>query len=188
MVRWLLNGVLRRFGRRYRYDTDYLQRLVAADPSAGLKVALAQAMFQHRRHIPPPVYYAAKLRATLAEDCGPCVQLVVDMALEEGVAADVLEALVRGDLAGLDPDTALAARYADQALRRENVGELAAAIEQRWGREALPSLALALAAGRFYPTLKYALGAGQACGRVTVQGRQVARGSGLGSDVAGVRA
>ena len=47
------------------------------------------------------------------------------------------------------------------------------AIVKRWGRRALVSLAFAITAARIYPTVKYALGHGEACRRVVVGGTPV---------------
>jgi hypothetical protein len=45
---------------------------------------------------------------------------------------------------------------------------------KRWGPRALLSLAFAITASRVFPTIKYALGHGKACQRVTVAGEHVA--------------
>ena len=41
---------------------------------------------------------------------------------------------------------------------------------KRWGTRALVSVAFAITAARLYPTVKYALGHGEACTRVAVGG------------------
>jgi hypothetical protein len=41
-------------------------------------------------------------------------------------------------------------------------------IVRRWGERGLVSLAFAIAGARIYPTVKYALGHGQACSRVRI--------------------
>jgi hypothetical protein len=43
-------------------------------------------------------------------------------------------------------------------------------IVRRWGEKALVAIGLSLVASRMYPTLKYALGHGKACSKVTVAG------------------
>jgi hypothetical protein len=51
--------------------------------------------------------------------------------------------------------------------------DLRAEIERRWGKRAVASLALAITASRLYPTVKYALGYGKACTRITVGEKQI---------------
>jgi hypothetical protein len=43
-------------------------------------------------------------------------------------------------------------------------------IVRRWGDRALVAIGLSMVASRMYPTLKYALGYGKACSKVTVAG------------------
>jgi hypothetical protein len=43
----------------------------------------------------------------------------------------------------------------------------------RWGRRGLLSLAFGITAARLFPTVKYALGHGQACTRLQVDGKDV---------------
>ncbi|MGH6934492.1 MAG: hypothetical protein ACREEE_18920 [Dongiaceae bacterium] len=63
----------------------------------------------------------------------------------------------------------LAYRFAQAVLARDiEADSYRAEIERRWGKKAVVSLALAIAGSRVYPTLKYALGHGQACARVRV--------------------
>jgi hypothetical protein len=64
--------------------------ILAADMAAFWKFTRVSGLTQYRKDIPRDVIYAAKLAGKLAEDCGPCTQLVVTMAEREGVAADVL--------------------------------------------------------------------------------------------------
>ena len=65
----------------------------------------------------------------------------------------------------------LAFRFAKATLAHDPAADaLREEIEQRWGKRALISLAFAITAGRVYPTVKYALGHGKACQRLTVGG------------------
>jgi hypothetical protein len=57
--------------------------------------------------------------------------------------------------------------------RSEAADPLREQILRRFGERGLVSLAFALTAARIFPTLKYALGHGQSCQRVQVQGELV---------------
>jgi len=69
-------------------------------------------------------------------------------------------------------NAALSYRFARASLERrlEEADALRDEVVRRWGRKGLVALALALTTARMYPTLKYALGHGKACSRVTVAG------------------
>jgi hypothetical protein len=71
-------------------------------------------------------------------------------------------------------DVVLAWRFARASLAHDPAAdELSAEIVERWGEEALVSLAFAMLSARMYPTVKYATGHGEACTRVIVAGAPV---------------
>jgi hypothetical protein len=169
MLDWFIRRRLAAFGRRYGYDVGYAVELLSITRRGFLHYARVGAMAHHRDGVPLVPWYAAKLAAVRAEDCGPCTQLVVDMAREAGVADGVLRAVLREDLAALGPDVALAVRYARAAIAHApELPALKDEVRRRWGDRGLASLALTITAARMFPMLKYALGHGQACRRVQV--------------------
>jgi uncharacterized lipoprotein YbaY len=132
-------------------------------------------MGKYRKDIPVAPYYAAKLVGVMAEDCGPCVQLGVTLALREKVDPAVLSAVLRADDAALPDDVRLAVQFARASLAHSpDADELRDAIVGRWGKRALVSIAFALTSARVYPTVKYALGFGKTCQRIEVAGTTVA--------------
>ncbi len=174
-MRWLLSRFVDRFERRYDYDASYMRDLLETDVAAFMAFGKIQGFSAYRK-APPEALAAAGIVGTLAEDCGPCTQIVVRMAEEGGVAPAVLKAIVTGDEAAMGPDAALAWRFSRASLARdmEAADPLREEIARRWGDKALASLALGLAAARVYPTVKYALGYGKACSKVQVGGEAVA--------------
>lgn len=175
----LLKGWLRKklaaFEREYAYDASYLHEVLDTDPEALLRFSKVMGLSRYRKRVSRDAWYAAKLAGTLGEDCGPCTQLVVTMAEREGVAPAVIRAVLAGEEAGMSEDARLGWRFARAALAHDPAADdLREQVLSRWGRQGLLSLALALTASRLYPTLKYALGHGQACVRVAVAGQPVA--------------
>jgi hypothetical protein len=100
----------------------------------------------------------------------------VDIATANGVDPKVLRAILAGDEAAMGEAAALAYRFAKASLARdmEACDPLRDEIVRRWGDKALVAIGLALVGARMYPTLKYALGYGKACSKVTVAGEAVA--------------
>lgn len=169
MRNWLIKRSIARFERRFDYDMSYARELLDTSPKALTRFSRIAAMANHREDVPLDTWYAAKLATTLAEDCGPCTQLVVRMAEADGVAAHVLRAILAGDDGAMGADAALGFRFAEASLRHETGADaLRDEVIRRWGKRALVSLGLAIAATRVFPTLKYALGYGQTCQRVEV--------------------
>jgi hypothetical protein len=171
MIKWFLRRQVAAFERTWNYDASYLRDVLDADPRALLAFGKAAAMSNYRKDVPPAAYCAAGIVGTLAEDCGPCTQLVIDMAQRKGVAPDILRAIVARDLAALPFDVALVMRFAEASLQHApEADDLREEVVRRFGKRGLMSLAFALTSARLYPTLKYALGHGRACTRVTVGG------------------
>jgi hypothetical protein len=172
MLRWLVRKRLDAYEREFDYDTSYLRDIYAASPRAFSRFTKFIGLSTYREGAPYDAWFAAKLVGTLAEDCGPCTQLVVTMAERAGVNAATLRAILAGDEAAMSADAALGYRFSRAVLSRDVAlgDELREDIISRWGQKAVISLAFAVASSRVFPTVKYALGHGKSCVRVSVAG------------------
>src|SRR5215472_17544119 len=95
MIRWFLRRQIAAFERAQNHDAAYLYDFVDTDPHcAMLAFGKVRYLTKYRRDIPVAAYCAAGLVAAMAEDCGPCTQLGIDMAQREGVDPAVLRAVV----------------------------------------------------------------------------------------------
>ena len=131
-----------------------------------------QGLVSYRKDVPPAAYCAAGLVSVMAEDCGPCTQLTNEMAQREGVDPAILRAVVARDLTAMPYEVALAVRFAEASLNHApEVDDLREEVVRQFGKRGLISLSFALVAGRVFPTLKYALGYGRACTRLTIGGQ-----------------
>lgn len=164
MIRWLLRRRIAAFERKWNYDATYMREVLNADPGALITLGKAAGFGHYRKDVPLASHYACAIVSLMAEDCGPCAQLAINMAEREGVNPDILRALVARNLADMPYDVALAVRFADASLGRiSEVGDLRDEVVRRWGKRGLISLAFAIVGARVYPTLKYALGHGKSC-------------------------
>jgi hypothetical protein len=171
MIKWLLRRQIARFEREYDYDASYMRDMLYASTRAFLKFGRVMGLTTYRKDVPGDAAFAAGLATTLAEDCGPCSQLVVTMAERQGVAPAVIKAVLAGDERAMTPEAALGYRFAQATLRHDPAADaLRDEIVARWGRRALVSLAFAVTAGRMFPTMKYALGHGKSCSLIQVGG------------------
>src|SRR5262249_21419644 len=142
-----------------------------ADPRALMAFSKVTGIGTYRKDVPPAVWCAAGIVGVMAEDCGPCTQLAIDMAQRAGVDPAILRAVVARDLRALPEDVALALRFGETTLRHApEADDLREEVVHRFGKRGLVSLAFALTAARLYPTLKYAMGHGRACTRVVIGG------------------
>lgn len=169
MIRYALNKMLLAMKRRYDYDVRYQQDILKADLGAFLKFMGLQAMSAHAGNLPAGPLFAARLRAIIWDDCGPCTQLVVNMALEAKLDADIVRAIIERDMNSLPEEIALVLRFTELVLAHDpEADDLREDIRARWGEGGLIAIGFAIGSYRVYPALKYALGYGKSCSRVQV--------------------
>jgi alkylhydroperoxidase family enzyme len=174
MRSWIARRMLRATSKRYGYDTSYLEMMLRESPTAFFKFANLIKATGHREVVPVDAIFAAKLVGALAEDCGPCTQLCVDMALEAGMPNDQIEAVLRRDPRAMNSNTVLGFRFADAVARRSGGDdEYRDAVRAQWGEKGVIDLTLALQMGRMFPMVKAALGYAKECRRVMVDGHNV---------------
>jgi alkylhydroperoxidase family enzyme len=174
MRSWFARRLLRRYGKRYSYDTNYFEMLLRESPAAFFKFAPLMKASRHREVVPAGASFAAALVGAKAEDCGACTQLVVDMALEARVPKDQIEAILRRDVRAMNDDVVLAFRFADAIAQRSgDQDEYRDAIRAQWGQKGVIDLTFALQMSRVFPMVKAALGFGRECRLISVGGKQI---------------
>jgi alkylhydroperoxidase family enzyme len=174
MRNWIARRMLRATSKRYAYDTSYLEMMLNESHAAFFKFASVMKAASHREAVPVEASFAAKLVGALSEDCGPCTQLCVDMALEAGMPNDQIEAVLRRDPRAMHDTTRLAFKFADAVVRRSvDDEEYRDAVRAQWGQKGVIDLTLALQMGRMFPMVKAGLGYARECRRVTVAGHDV---------------
>jgi hypothetical protein len=171
MLKAILSRTISKFERTWNYDASYMRDLLNLGSAPFIQFGMV-ASLGHRREVPAAAMAAAGIVGTLAEDCGPCTQIGVDIATKGGVEPEILRAILAGDQDAMGPDAALAYRFAHASLERDmaRADPLRDEIIARWGDKALVAIGLALTTARMYPTLKYALGHGRTCSKVVVAG------------------
>jgi len=169
MLKRMLHRTIAKLEREFDYDATYLHEVTDVSPAASIKFALFQPMANHRDQAPRDAYCAARIAATLSEDCGPCTQLVVDFALKAGMDPRRIAAILRGDLEQAGEEAELGFRYGIAVAQNTvDAPALAEEVKKRFGKRALVSMAYAVACSRVYPTLKRGLGHGVACSKINV--------------------
>lgn len=174
MLKSIARNRIRAFSKHYDYDTSYMEAVLNASPAAFFKFANLTKAAQHRESAPVDAAFAAKIAGARAEDCGPCTQLVVDMALEAGMGRDQIEAVLRRDCEAMNDNTALGFRFAEAIIARaRNEDEVREAVRTAWGDKGVIDLTFSLQLGRMFPMVKAGLGFAKECRRVTVGDKAV---------------
>lgn len=174
MIRWLLHRNFRGMEKKYGYDATYLHELADESLSACVRFATVQlAGGTFRSNAPSNAWFAAGIAGALVEDCGPCVQIASDIAMEEGMSGEIIKQLLSG--APTDADAQLGFDYGRALLLfSDNLDELRETIEAKWGKPALMALTLRAMTARNFPVIKRALGHAKTCQRVRIGNDDIA--------------
>ena len=174
MLRALLKIGFQRFASRYNYDTTYMSYTADTSAWAGLGLAILPLYSQFRGpKAAQDVWAGAMLGSTLDGDCGPCVQLIVDMAVEAGASVDQLMLCLQGHTTSAG-DIGLGFQFSQAAIAdAPELEDLRSEIETRFGAQAVTAASFAASSGRIYPVLKRGLGFGQICSLVNIESTSV---------------
>lgn len=174
MMQWIARRALAAMGKRYDYDVSYMTFMLDRAPKAFFKFAKIMDVARHAGSAPADAVYAAKLVAALSEDCGPCVQIVVNMARESGVPGMQIAAVLTRNAYAQNPHANLGVRFAEAVIHRlPEEDDVREEVRAAWGDRGVVDLALAIAIGRVFPMTKAGLGFAKACRRVSVDGAPV---------------
>ncbi|HWD28314.1 MAG TPA: hypothetical protein VG387_14180 [Rhizomicrobium sp.] len=169
MLKSFLHRTTRGFEKRYDYDATYMHEMTEISTAGFVRFAIMQQAGGTWRGEAAPLeaWCAAGIAGALVEDCGPCVQIASDMAMEAGMRGAVIAALLSGQPA--DADAQLGFDYGRALLlASENLDALREAIEVRWGKQAVLAMSLRAMTARNFPVLKRAMGHAKTCQKVRI--------------------
>ena len=165
----LTDAAISRQEKRLGASLDYLRTVAGTSTAAFLKFGAFAPLAQHRVEAPPAVWHLARLAATVEQDCGTCVQIVVNQARGDGVPAPTLRAALGGDESHLDDGERLALRFGRAVASGDGARQAGADVLAWFGETVRVELALAVATAQVFPVLKRGLGQDVACALVTVE-------------------
>jgi AhpD family alkylhydroperoxidase len=175
MSRWLLTKLIDWTKTQVGdVNMDYAYHLRDVTPGRLWRHAMIKVVEGNRKFVPVAAYHAAGMAAAMVEDCGPCVQTHVNLALKDGVDAGILRALAARRLESVPAEVALAFNYGDCVAQGAAADELRDQIRAKWGEPGLIELAFTIAVARFYPAVKRGMGYAQSCERIVIDNRPIA--------------
>ncbi len=167
----LMTYLIKLTEKRTGVEAPYAYHLRDVFPSRLWRYSMIQVVGGNRKFTPADVYHAAGMAAAMVEDCGACVQIHVNLALQDGVSADVLRALVAKRLDQAPATAALGFRYGEAIATGATADDLREEIRAKWGEHGLIELAFTIATARFYPAVKRGMGYAHTCERVVIDNR-----------------
>ncbi len=163
MLKKILHYFIAKLERKYNYDAGYMHAVIDSSPTLAREFSHIPKLSQYRKKAPVRLHALAGLAAAKSEDCGPCLQLGIDMSREAGVDAETLKRAVKNP-EQLSGDDKLVFDYATAvASNRPEAEPLREQVEKKFGRDVLIELAMAIATTRVYPALKRGLGYAKSC-------------------------
>ncbi len=170
MIRAIISRKIDAMERELGASMDYIRYMLRVSLRAFLKFAKAASVAAYRRAAPSDALDVARLVSMMHEDCGTCVQIGVNTAKKNGVATNILRAVLDRRPEDLPDELADVYHFA-QEVNEHSGGEepYRQRIRQRWGEETLVEIALALATCRVFPITKRALGYATSCSKVLVE-------------------
>lgn len=164
MMRVLVERVRRAVEKRLGVPADYIAELGKASFSGFVKFVLFLPLAGHRRKADATLLHAARLVVFQHDDCGSCLQGAINVALAEGVAPQIIEAVLARDHSAMSQQVSLVTRFA-QGILAMDCSEQAPRVEisTQYGTTVLAELSLAIASARVFPTLKRGLGYAGSC-------------------------
>jgi len=157
------------FEAHYKYDTSYMRDLLEHSPEGFAKFNNFLPLARHREKLSNNDYWMAKIAAMQAQDCGECLQLNVRMALEAGVARELVQAAVRGGDT-LPADLQDVYFYAKCIAANVPIAEdLKDRIEARFDKGARLEFGIAIATAGIFPGIKRAIGTAKSCSLIDIE-------------------
>src|SRR5688572_28451002 len=92
MLGFLVRRKIRSAEKKLGEPMEQMRHMCEAAPDAFWQFVKFAKASAHRSKLPAAAIHVARLVAVRHQDCGPCVQTVVNLAKEDGVEAGILKA------------------------------------------------------------------------------------------------
>lgn len=171
MLRWLLRRKLDAEENRLGESMDYLRHVLDTSRVAFLRFASTMPFANSRKVLPKDAWYTAQFVSLQQEDCGPCLQIAVNLAQQDMVDHETIRAVLDGDKNRLSKELSDVYEFAESIVS-SNLNDddaLRELMRDRYGDRGLIELSYAIASSRVPPTVKRVLGYATTCKNVTIK-------------------
>lgn len=164
MIRWFISNRLNAAEKKIGVSLEYLREMLATAPPIFFKFLKLKPLATHRRVLPPSVLHVARIVATRHHDCGACVQMAVNHALQEGLSPELLQLVLDQHVELLPEALAAAYGFAESVVTRDGEDEeWRERVRRQFGDEGVVELSLAVAVSAVFPTMKRGMGYAASC-------------------------
>ena len=169
MLSWFLRRELDAEEKKLGESMDYLRHIVDVSPAAFLRFASIMPFANSRKTLPKEAWYVAQIVTLQHEDCGPCLQITINLARQQGVAAELIRSALDGDCETIQQDLAEVYTFTKSVTVGSEDAGLRDKLRDRYCDRGLIELAYAIASARIPPTVKRVLGYATSCKSLEVR-------------------
>ena len=158
------------FQSHYDYDTSYMKEMLKENPKAYETFEAFLPMASFVSETPKEVLYVVKLTSMKNEDCGACLQLNVDMAIEAGVDKAIIKEVVFNE--GKNLSMTLKEIYDFTLCVGNNQSidsNLYDKINKTYSKDVMVEIALAIASTKVFPAVKRVLNDFHSCSVIQIK-------------------
>ncbi len=172
MLRQLIHRILNREERKLGESVDYLHYVADVSPAAFFRFCSIMPFANSRKALPKDAWFMAQVVAAQDADCGPCLQITLNLARHSDVDPTLLRAALDGRCHDMSPEMADVYQFAKAVVTSSGEDEtLRETLRKRYGDRGLIELAYAIASSRIPPMVKRVLGYAKSCSATPVEVR-----------------
>ena len=169
MLRWFLRRKLDAEEKKLGGSVDYLRHIVDTSPIAFFRFASILPFANSRKTLPSEAWFAAQLISIQHEDCGPCLQIAVNLAKQAGLDSSFITAVLERRNEDLPSSIVDVCEFATHVASGNDDATTRERLRKCYGERGLIELAYAIASSRIPPTVKRVLGYAESCSAVAVE-------------------
>ncbi len=171
MLRWLIHRRLDAEAKKLGESVDYLHHVADVSPGAFLRFCSILPFANSRKVLPKDPWFVAQIVALQEADCGPCLQITVNLARQNGVEPALVRAVLNGNCQErMSPEMVDVFRFTKAVISSTgDQDSLRETMRKRYGNRGLIELAYAITSSRIPPMIKRCLGFAQSCSAVSVK-------------------
>lgn len=164
MINYLIAKKLETFEKTTGESVDCMRDLLRQSRQGFFLFMLFVPLTKYRGALSKEDFHVARITTMKHEDCGPCLQTTVTLALLDGVDVGLVQKVIARNIPSLPLSIQSVIAFTEAVLARtEDLDTRRDEVVLRLGERAPADLGVAIAAVRVYPVLKRAMGYAKSC-------------------------
>jgi len=160
---FILSRFIDRMERTLGVELDYLREVARSAPGALVPIGLMMPSGAYGETVSSDVLHLVRIGATLAQECGECLEIAVNLARADGLDAELIRAALSGPERGLSELQAAGLEFGAAVGAGVDPVEDRALIREYFGDRGVIEASLAAASSLVFPGIKRGMGFARAC-------------------------